>query len=669
MAPPPPKDKEASGSESSTPARRSSRRTAARQQEAEESKQDTTSNNNNKSRSGRKRKTSTEEESVTSTASSRTTNKRARKTKATAAEESSEAVLPRSIPAIDNLRIPAQQTPGRARGTQRLRPAAEEEETNQQPNKANEIARPPTANNSHRLNFGNEYVPGNGANVAAEASAHPLLASPETQSGQAPVVIHTEAVAFRARHTRTASKNIDLVTTFTAFEEVMVQNEGPAAELQHPLLQEAAPTVLVWKRYQKYPLFWVGLLVILHTLALPWILSPLLSTMAHVSDSLVNTYSSLVSPNHGRHPGLMKKLHQLATVQDELESTLKAMRDATEQLQTWYQVSRTAMTEHETAVQEATDQVSGIQSRLLVDVSFLDTWDIPNPTVSCQTNASMSSQPSMEHIEQQVQQLQQQAMESAKTILSNDFVTVIEGWVKDDLSESMADFDTSDVATAANQALQSSSSQQSPQQLIQWITERLELERADQTGRVDFASVVNGASVIRTGKWATSPSLKDSLPVLNRMADVLGLRFYGHGPEVALTPTGPPMTALGQCWAFEPSGTMSNYGVLSFRLGTPIHVDTISIEHPPKEVTDRVDTAIRSFRVYGFEDTSAQGEPWNLGTFEYSINGAIRQEYKAAQVVNERKVPVLASMAIAIDSNWGSEYACLYRVRVLGEQS
>jgi hypothetical protein len=129
------------------------------------------------------------------------------------------------------------------------------------------------------------------------------------------------------------------------------------------------------------------------------------------------------------------------------------------------------------------------------------------------------------------------------------------------------------------------------------------------------------------------------------------------------------MTALGQCWAFEPSGTMSNYGVLSFRLGTPIHVDTISIEHPPKEVTDRVDTAIRSFRVYGFEDTSAQGEPWNLGTFEYSINGAIRQEYKAAQVVNERKVPVLASMAIAIDSNWGSEYACLYRVRVLGEQS
>jgi len=202
------------------------------------------------------------------------------------------------------------------------------------------------------------------------------------------------------------------------------------------------------------------------------------------------------------------------------------------------------------------------------------------------------------------------------------------------------------------------------------IDARFELERADQTGRIDYASIINGASVIRTGDRATTPSLSETLPVLNRVAAFLFLRFYGYGPEAALTPTRPP-NALGQCWAFQKrdGNKHSAFAVLSIRLAKPIEVQRISIEHPPREVSDHVDSAIRTFRVLGFESPDAQGRAWALGSFEYKIDGdSFRQEFQAAERVKGDKIPVLSSVSVAIDSNWGSEYSCLYRVRVLGKE-
>merc|ERR1712087_252314 len=95
------------------------------------------------------------------------------------------------------------------------------------------------------------------------------------------------------------------------------------------------------------------------------------------------------------------------------------------------------------------------------------------------------------------------------------------------------------------------------------------------------------------------------------------LRFYGYGAEIALVPTS-PLNSLGQCWGFEDSleeSTVGSYGTLSIRLPRPIHVSDIVIEHPPREQTDQVRSAIRSFRIIGYEDQMAEGDSWPLGSF------------------------------------------------------
>jgi hypothetical protein len=197
---------------------------------------------------------------------------------------------------------------------------------------------------------------------------------------------------------------------------------------------------------------------------------------------------------------------------------------------------------------------------------------------------------------------------------------------------------------------------------------RLAIERADQTGNIDYAASYNGAAVIRYGDRATTPALVNKLPLFNRIAALLSLRFYGHDAEIALTPTY-PQDALGQCWAFEKtSGKYSGFGTLSVRLAKPVFITSISIEHPPKEVTDRVNTAIRSFRVFGFEGPDAQGKPWPIGDFEYMIGEETRQEFDVDDEVGKADVPKLQSISIAVDSNWGTPYACLYRFRVFGEE-
>ena len=113
------------------------------------------------------------------------------------------------------------------------------------------------------------------------------------------------------------------------------------------------------------------------------------------------------------------------------------------------------------------------------------------------------------------------------------------------------------------------------------------------------------------------------------------------------------------------------------RLAKPIYVDSVLIEHPPKEIAGPgAHSAIRSFRVQGFEDKNAAGDAWELGSFEYSIprGGGVgggggrsrRQEFSVDDTVDGETVPVLHAIRLVVESNWGGPYACLYRLRVHG---
>lgn len=332
------------------------------------------------------------------------------------------------------------------------------------------------------------------------------------------------------------------------------------------------------------------------------------------------------------------------------------------------------------AIRVTRDSLDPALRDYLLDLGFVQQWEsLPNRT-TCEDDGSPGSKASSlvspSELHAYVEELVLDVTASAESVMKNDRIQQdVRMWVRDELmrrSAALLQEHTQVAPKIPDPAMADPTAAQgaSLSQMESVIHNRLQLERADQTGRVDYASIMNGATVIKSGPMATSPSLKDNLPFLNRLAAHTNHAFYGYGPEMALTPKNPPLK-LGQCWSFPPGGNVNaQWGMLSFRLARPVWVDVVSIEHPPPDVTDQSSSAIRHFRVLGWETpptTPQQPRPWLLGSFEYQIDGAVRQEFSLPDTVEGMPVPRLHAMSLVIDSNWGmAAYSCLYRVRVLG---
>merc|ERR1712176_559556 len=94
-----------------------------------------------------------------------------------------------------------------------------------------------------------------------------------------------------------------------------------------------------------------------------------------------------------------------------------------------------------------------------------------------------------------------------------------------------------------------------------------------------------------------------------------------------------------------------------------ITVAEVVVEHVSPNMSPDPSTAIKEFRVVGFEDGGAYGELWELGTFKFLI-GPTKQAFSMPTMLDGQNVPKLKSVSIAVDSNWGNAgYSCLYRVR------
>ena len=208
----------------------------------------------------------------------------------------------------------------------------------------------------------------------------------------------------------------------------------------------------------------------------------------------------------------------------------------------------------------------------------------------------------------------------------------------------------------------------------------LESEDADRTGKFDYASIVNGAHVVRRGPYATSFSYYETLPLLNRILAFAKFRFYGHGPEAALVPKTGPLHGRGQCWSFSNESSsvwarkraldgtngdiLGEYATLTVSLASAVMVTEVIVEHP--RPSSELSTAIKEFRVVGFEDSDAYAGPWELGTFTFSPSNNV-QAFAVPTVLDGQSVPRLKAIAIAVDSSTGAEYSCIYRVRVHGQ--
>mmetsp|Transcript_65707 Transcript_65707/g.73310 ORF Transcript_65707/g.73310 Transcript_65707/m.73310 type:complete len:823 (+) Transcript_65707:94-2562(+) len=373
---------------------------------------------------------------------------------------------------------------------------------------------------------------------------------------------------------------------------------------------------------------------------------------------------------------------------------------------------------HESNNNDQHDQIRGMTQRILrktlVDTSSITLWGFPdNYNTDCDLDDHGVLEKDDEEIEPrlltQLLEEKESSLTLRSTITAEKFIggavaeDRVRKWIESQIKKAINDDDDATEALkeinylvkklseSVSDVVEKDDGFSNIDLLVTEIVEsRLEIDRADTTGILDHASLINGAETIYGGKRGTSKSLIDDLPVFNRILQNANLRFYGFGPEAALTVTYPPNT-LGQCWSFQQTPLKEqlkekqlyqnddsvpddfkrgNFGTLTVRLPRPIYVESVIIEHPSKLFTGQSDSAIRSFRIVGYEDDMASSKAWSLGSFEYSVQknkqNDFLQEFEVANTVYGKEIPRLHTISLAIDSNYGHEYACLYRFRVHG---
>jgi hypothetical protein len=424
-------------------------------------------------------------------------------------------------------------------------------------------------------------------------------------------------------------------------------------------------------------------------------LSALLNDIKGKSNALGGVIESIQTQIKGLERKIEIRSNRLADVQSVLG---RALSDNDLQSSVWVDAREAAST----------------LGLTMLDLSSFDLWQIDEPH-ECSIDATVSDDDDEEEddtfvgtsllatpemVKRQLNDLLLQArMAAAKIMSSSESKERVRAWVRTNIGKA-AQGDRNAVSMLKKRTATSSTGM-GTEHIAELIQERLEMERADGTGRFDFASLLSGAKILMGSRRGTSRSLVDALPILNRLMHLMSLRFYGFGPEAALMPTY-PADALGQCWAFEQVplkeqikrrrivdnnsnkagddhkrgnyGTLTisrgNYGTLTISLPDPVYVESVVIEHPSKDITEQVTTAIRSFRIIGYTDPEANEKAWTLGSFEYNINDKNpMQEFEVATDIFGTPVPPLHSITLAIDSNWGFDYACLYRFRVHGTEA
>lgn len=190
---------------------------------------------------------------------------------------------------------------------------------------------------------------------------------------------------------------------------------------------------------------------------------------------------------------------------------------------------------------------------------------------------------------------------------------------------------------------------------------KAQLERfgADQTGIPDYAMGPAGARVIPN---LTSATYEAPMSMLEKVRS-LGRKNSAQDvsqPAIAINPE----SRLGRCWP------MKGYrGALAVRLSEPINIESISIEHAPRELLlNGGISALKDFLIIGYPKGwvpggSDMGDVL-VGGGEYRLDGDVIQFFDVAE---EYRGVEYAAVALEVESNHGEgAYTCIYRLRVHG---
>merc|ERR1712100_249046 len=167
----------------------------------------------------------------------------------------------------------------------------------------------------------------------------------------------------------------------------------------------------------------------------------------------------------------------------------------------------------------------------------------------------------------------------------------------------------------------------------------------DDIGKPDFALAAVGAKIIDySGKYSINNILDKLLPFSEEI----------HPPSIVLR----KYHEVGDCWAFYGSNAY-----LSIALSSPIHPDSISIDHISSSIahTPDLSSAPKDFRVYGFTEAGSQGIL--LGDFTYDRDGNEVQNFIVNQDARNKMISIVK---VEFLSNYGSGFTCIYRFRVHG---
>ena len=312
----------------------------------------------------------------------------------------------------------------------------------------------------------------------------------------------------------------------------------------------------------------------------------------------------------------------------------------------------------------------------LIHATLVPMWSMVPESASCPTEVPIQDAlltfEEMKNIEEEFVEMSASFVESV--IHNTTLRATVQTWTHNQLSSmlphvAVVEDDFGEMSFPHNDTL-------SNEDVENVIFDSLERLMADKMGVIDYASLYAGASIIQHGPRATSPSLIDTLPLVNQFLVFTNLRFYGYGPEAALTPT-KPNQALGQCWSFTDASqskkqqfkhahrmdnTNGKYATLSVQLAKPTYIGSIVVEHPPRK-EQQPSSALQSFRLFGYMDPQASTRPYLLGEFTFHWNEKSSSSIQTFPISNMMDM-AMRSITVAIDSSYGHDYTCLYRFRV-----
>jgi hypothetical protein len=590
------------------------------------------------------------------------------------------ATAPKKVPPIETLRLPSQHTPGKPLKETKLQVIETPYDKPRQ--QREDLQEPPSVERN-------------------TAAADAILADPPSPPDHTPV------------------KKLWASISHTIHDMILPAQQGleideDSASDQSSLVYSAP--------------FWFFFFLVLQVALYPLWINPVMTGVSYLSEQSILTYKTLLgvpptviesytrvevpvavrkdqatTGSHEAHIELMEHIHDLeasrtsfASSFETLDVVTKEMEDTIESISASLEKKKESLKAWDEALSKSEEQV-----RALLDLSpqelaervqeldlndLEDVTDMKLPTKVMYANIPMwevvSSStgclqpPSNEEdtlvtdrdVRETIQDMRVKTQEAVFEMTKDPNVEqIVKEFVNDELDELGVPLVKVEGDSSDTEGTDDSQADMTEEEAKKIINERLEINLAENMGIFDVVAIYNGAEVITSGPRATTPSLVQSLPLLNRLMAATKLRFYGHGPQAALMPG----AQSGQCWSFENVASSRNprwssvfrkdnsngqYASLTVRLAKAVTIGRVILEHP----SDHASSAIQDFRLVGYADDSARGEPVHLGSFTFNNQDGSTQEF-AVSVSHE----MVKSLTLAIDNTYSPEYSCLYRFRVM----